>query len=557
MKKALAYLLAMLLCASMFAGCGSDEAQQETEQQTTEEQTADSNSASASGLSSEDCSGQVLTWNLGVDSQTLDPAFSVSDDSDSVINNTFEGLMRNSGEVAQPAMAQDMPQETVNEDGTVTLTYTIREASWSDGQPVTAQDFEFAWKRCANPENNASNAYLMSVLQGYDDIVAGDATIDELGVKAVDDSTLEVTLKQPTAYFNELLTLPAFMPLREDMVGSDDSWSKDPTRTVSNGPFTLAGYTEGKELVLQKNENYWNKDNVQLDYIVARMLDEQMAPVGMAFGDIVLTEGTVSQPENQTDTAGNTVEVPQLADTVSAAETASNRTVSLVINTNTGNAYLQDAEVRAALSQALDRTAAAEAAGGQPLLSVSGMAGDILSASADTQSALSVVEGKSADLGDEKTIEIVYLDNEETAAVLETVKSAWEALGFTVTLTPQDVATFTLSRNSLQYSDVLCSVWETDVEDQELYLQPYLSSNVQSGCGYTNPAFDQLMLDAIQGDESSRSATLTEAEQTLLNDAYVMPLYREVITTTSDTAKVSGWSVLPNGTYWFGGATLG
>lgn len=77
MKKALAYLLAMLLCASMFAGCGSDEAQQETEQQTTEEQTADSNSASASGLSSEDCSGQVLTWNLGVDSQTLDPAFSV------------------------------------------------------------------------------------------------------------------------------------------------------------------------------------------------------------------------------------------------------------------------------------------------------------------------------------------------------------------------------------------------------------------------------------------------------------------------------------------------
>ena len=246
-----------------------------------EEQTADSNSASASGLSSEDCSGQVLTWNLGVDSQTLDPAFSVSDDSDSVINNTFEGLMRNSGEGAQPAMAQDMPQETVNEDGTVTLTYTIREASWSDGQPVTAQDFEFAWKRCANPENNASNAYLMSVLPGYDDIVAGDATIDELGVKAVDDSTLEVTLKQPTAYFNELLTLPAFMPLREDMVGSDDSWSKDPTRTVSNGPFTLAGYTEGKELVLQKNENYWNKDNVQLDYIVARMLDEQMAPHGL------------------------------------------------------------------------------------------------------------------------------------------------------------------------------------------------------------------------------------------------------------------------------------
>ncbi len=562
MKKVLALLLAMLLSVSMLTGCGSNEEQlTEQDQQTTEEnpaqeETSEENSASANGLSSDDCKGQVLTWNLGVDSQTLDPAYSVSNDSDSVLNNTFEGLMRNTGEGAQPAMAQDMPQETTNEDGTVTLTYTLRDSSWSDGQPVTAKDFEFAWKRCANPENNMPNAYLMSLLLNYNEIVSGNATIDDLGVKAVDDKTLEVTLKQPAAYFNELLCLPAFMPLREDMVGSDDSWSKDPARAVSNGPFSLAGYTAGEEFVLQKNENYWNKDNVSLDYIVARMLDSQMTPVGMAFGDIELTQGAVSQPENQTDTNGNTVEVPQLADTISATETPSNRTVSLVVNANTGNAYLKDAEVRAALSKALDRTAAAQAASAQPLLSVSGMAGDVLSATADTQSAQSVIDSKSAELGEDKTIEIVYLDNAETAAALETVKSAWEALGFTVTLTPQDVQTFTASRNSLQYSDVLCSVWETDAEDQELYLQPYLSSNTQSGCGYSNPEFDQLMLDAIQGSAETRSSTLTEAENLLLSDAYVMPLYRDVITTTSDTAIVSGWIVLPSGTYWFGSATM-
>lgn len=562
MKKVLALLLAMLLSVSMLTGCGSNEEQlTEQDQQTTEEnpaqeETSEENSASANGLSSDDCKGQVLTWNLGVDSQTLDPAYSVSNDSDSVLNNTFEGLMRNTGEGAQPAMAQDMPQETTNEDGTVTLTYTLRDSSWSDGQPVTAKDFEFAWKRCANPENNMPNAYLMSLLLNYNEIVSGNATIDDLGVKAVDDKTLEVTLKQPAAYFNELLCLPAFMPLREDMVGSDDSWSKDPARAVSNGPFSLAGYTAGEEFVLQKNENYRNKDNVSLDYIVARMLDSQMTPVGMAFGDIELTQGAVSQPENQTDTNGNTVEVPQLADTISATETPSNRTVSLVVNANTGNAYLKDAEVRAALSKALDRTAAAQAASAQPLLSVSGMAGDVLSATADAQSAQSVIDSKSAELGEDKTIEIVYLDNAETAAALETVKSAWEALGFTVTLTPQDVQTFTASRNSLQYSDVLCSVWETDAEDQELYLQPYLSSNTQSGCGYSNPEFDQLMLDAIQGSAETRSSTLTEAENLLLSDAYVMPLYRDVITTTSDTAIVSGWTVLPSGTYWFGSATM-
>lgn len=555
MKKVLALTLAMLLCASMLAGCGKSEEEQQIEQQTTEQESADN--TNGIGMTSEDCKGKVLAWNVGVDSASFDPANSISADSKSVINNTLEGLMRNTGEGAAPAMAQQMPEEKVNEDGTVTLTYTLREATWSDGQPVTAGDFAFAWKRCADPENQMSNAYLMSVLANYDDIAAGLADIEELGVKAVDDTTLEVTLKQPTAYFNELLCLPAFMPLREDVAGTDSSWSKDPQRAVANGPFVFAGYTEGKELILKKNDNYWNKDTVAMDYIVARMLDEQMAPVGMAFGDISMTAGTVEQPQAQTDTAGNTVEVPQLAETIEASSVDSNRIVSLVVNANTGNSYLKDAKVRAALSQTLDRTAAAQAVGGdavaKPALSLSTQAGDILSAQPDTQAALEAVEAVEAK-DEDKSIEIVYLDNEQTQAALETVKSAWESLGFSVTLTAQDPQTFTLSRNSLQYSDVLCSVWDADVQDQQLYLQPYLSSNMQSGCGYSNPEFDQLMLDAIQGEQAQRQSALTDAEKLLLSDAYVMPLYRQMVTITTDTAKVSGWSVSADGTLWFGSA---
>lgn len=555
MKKVLALTLAMLLCASMLAGCGKSEEEQQTEQQTTEQESADN--TNGIGMTSEDCKGKVLAWNVGMDSASFDPANSISADSKSVINNTLEGLMRNTGEGAAPAMAQQMPEEKVNEDGTVTLTYTLREATWSDGQPVTAGDFAFAWKRCADPANQMSNAYLMSVLANYDDIAAGLADIEELGVKAVDDTTLEVILKQPTAYFNELLCLPAFMPLREDVAGNDSSWSKDPQRAVANGPFVFAGYTEGKELILKKNDSYWNKDTVAMDYIVARMLDEQMAPVGMAFGDISMTAGTVEQPQAQTDTAGNTVEVPQLAETIEASSVDSNRIVSLVVNANTGNSYLKDAKVRAALSQALDRTAAAQAAGGdavaKPALSLSTQAGDILSAQPDTQAAKEAIEAVEAK-DEDKSIEIVYLDNEQTQAALETVKSAWESLGFSVTLTAQDPQTFTLSRNSLQYSDVLCSVWDADVQDQQLYLQPYLSSNMQSGCGYSNPEFDQMMLDAIQGEQAQRQSALTDAEKLLLSDAYVMPLYRQMVTITTDTAKVSGWNVSADGTLWFGSA---
>lgn len=549
MKKIIALFLAMMLSVSMLSGCGSEENEQETQQQTQQNTEA----STEGNLVSTDCKGQVLTWNLGIDSSTLDPAHTVSADSKSVVNNTFEGLMRTNGDEVQPAMAADMPQKTVNEDGTVTLIYTLRESSWSDGQPVEAQDFEFARKRCADPQTKAENAYQLSALLNYDQIAQGTKEADELGVKALDDKTLEITLKQPAEYFNKMLGEPAFMPLREDLVSGDEAWSKNPQKAVSNGPFALAGYTEGKEFVLAKNKNYWNQEQVALDYIVARMLDENFAPVGMAFGDVVLTQGEIAQPENQTDTEGNTVEVPKLADTISAEQTPSGRVVNLVVNANTGNKLLQNKDVRNALSAALDRTAAAQAAGGEALLSVSGMGGEMLSASADAEQAKSVIES-AAD--EENKIEIVYLENEQTAAALEAVKSAWKALGLTVTLTPQDTQTFQMSRNSLQYADVLCSVWEADVADRELYLQPYLSSNTQSGCGYTNPEFDKAMMEAIQAKSEERNEKFAQAEQILLDDAYVMPLYREVLTTTSDTAKVSGWSVSPDGTYWFGNATL-
>lgn len=277
----------------------------------------------------------------------------------------------------------------------------------------------------------------MGYLANYDDISQGLAEVDTLGVKAVDDKTLEVTLKQPTEYFMNC-SLAGIYPLREDMVGSGEQLVQRSCREqFPNGPFTLVGYTAGTEFVLQKNDQYWNKENVSLDYIVARMLDENFAPVGMAFGDIMLTEGEVSQPENQTDTEGNTVEVPQLANTVTAATIPSSTVVSLVVNTNTANSLLKNVDVRNALSLALDRTAAAEAAGGQALLSVSPLGGENLSATADTEKALSMINGAGSEeatdteeqTADDKSIEIVYLENDELAAALETVKSSWEALG--------------------------------------------------------------------------------------------------------------------------------
>lgn len=555
MKKYLAIFLAMLLSVSALAGCGKDTQEDQQENTRQEEQIQEESETTDSGnMDSKQCKGNVLTWNIAFDTETLDPAHSVTTDSKSLVNNLFEGLMRNDGKAIVPAIAEGAPSEEETEDGIV-LTYTLKEAFWSDGQPVTANDFEYAWKRCVDPETKSENAYLMSVIAGYDDIAQGLADKDSLAVKALDDKTLEVTLKQTTPYFDELLTLPAFMPLREDM-----QEFKDPMTAVSNGPFTLAGYTEQKEFVLKKNPQYHNADSVSLDYVVARMLNENFAPVAMAFGDIMMTGGTVSQPQDQTDTEGNTVKVPELPQTLKETTVNTNTVVNLLINQNTTNPLLKSHKGRVALSLAVNRQEAAENAGNAvALTSATTTSGEMLPASAELEDANKLMEeylsqNKDAD----KTVEIVYLANDEMKAALESVQAAWKELGIDVTLVAEtDVENFKRIRNSLQYKDIICSAWEADAADEQLYLQPFLTSNMQSGCGYTNPKFDEEMIKAMESKGEERSEYLLEAETILLKDAYVIPLYQKVMTVTSDTARVNGWELLPNGTYWFGDAFLG
>ena len=566
MKKVLAILLAMLLSMSALTGCGSEEKTEE-KNETVQEETAEDKenedkeseekeeaSVEAGNMVSKQCEGNILTWNLAYDTENLDPAQSVSADSRSLVNNLFEGLMRDTGDGVKPALAADMPVVTENKNGTVTLTYTLIDSKWSDGQPVTAKDFEYGWKRCADPENGAANAYLMSVLDGYSDIAQGVAKIDSLGVKAVDEKTLEVTLKQPTAYFNDLLALPAFMPVREDMQNF-----KDPKTAVSNGPFVLAGYTQGKEMILKKNPEYHNAEEVSLDYVIARMLNDNFGPVAMAYGDVVLTSGKVEQPADQTDTEGNTVKVPELPKTLEETTINSNTVVNLLVNANTSNSMLKNHKVRAALSLGLDRKAAAEAAGNAiALTSATGMSGEMLPASPEIEDAKKMMdEYFAANPNADKTIEIVFLKNDELQAALETVQKEWTDLGLEVTLTAQDAETYKKSRNSLQYADIICSVWEADVQDGQQFLEPFLTSNMQSGCGYTNTEFDEAMIAAIKAEGSAREEKLTAAETVLLKDAYVMPLYQKTLTATSDAARINGWKILPNGAYWFGDTALG
>jgi oligopeptide transport system substrate-binding protein len=213
-----------------------------------------------------------LAWNLGSDPKTLDPQLNSASDAGDILTNLYEGLMREVDGKLVNGMADSYE---VSEDGLV-YTFTLKDAKWSDGEPVTAGDFEFGWKRAMNPETASEYSFIMesASIKGAAEYIGGTGSADEVGVKALDDKTLEVTLTAPTEYFLGLTGFYTFMPVREDVVDVEGIWAKDPAKAISNGPFKLSEYKAGDKIVLVKNENYWNADSVKLNTITASMIVE-------------------------------------------------------------------------------------------------------------------------------------------------------------------------------------------------------------------------------------------------------------------------------------------
>ena len=202
---------------------------------------------------------------------TIDPALNSAVDGATMIVHLFSGLAKwepqGDGTFAiAPDCAEELVEGVQNEDGTVTYTYTLREGlTWSDGQPLTAKDFEFAWKRAASEELGADYGYMFDVIKGYP---------NELAVTAVDDTTLEVTSSNFIAYWNELMAFPTYFPTREDIV-SDESWATDPATYVCSGAYTLDGWKHNSLITLKKRAEYWDADNITMDEINFYLSDDQ------------------------------------------------------------------------------------------------------------------------------------------------------------------------------------------------------------------------------------------------------------------------------------------
>jgi len=269
-KRIWAILMVVALLAVTLTGCG--------------EETKKANNPEGEKTETEnkiDDEQYITTTTL--EPQAIDPSKSSDVYSSQILNEITEGLARievdeKGTDVYKPAGAEKWD---VSDDGLV-WTFHLRDYKWSDGKTVTAKDFEYGIKRTIDPKVASNYAFLLYPIKNAQVCNTGEKPLDELGVKTVDDKTLEITLEGPCAYFEKLLAFKTMYPQRQDLVEKwGDKSGTEAEYTISCGPFELSEWTHKNQLVLTKNENYWDKDNVKLDKLTYKVATDPTTRANM------------------------------------------------------------------------------------------------------------------------------------------------------------------------------------------------------------------------------------------------------------------------------------
>ncbi|VYU08465.1 peptide ABC transporter substrate-binding protein [Clostridium tertium] len=505
LRKICAVALTLALGMSVFAGCGS------------------SNS-------------DALIYNLGEDPETIDPTLNTSSGAGSIIDNAFEGLMRlDENEKAVPGVAESVDESA---DGLVYTFHLREDAKWSDGQGVTAKDFEYSWVRALDKETAAEYAYQLFYIKNGQKFNEGKATRDELGIKVIDDYTLEVTLEAPTAYFKELTAFTTYMPLREDIVSADpEGWALDPATYVSNGPFKLVQWDIKDQLVFEKNEEYWNAKEIKLPGVVFKLVtDQNTAYASLKAGDFDMVD-TVPPAEIAAGQEEGLVTIyPNLA------------TYMLVLNVGKQSTLpedvkkaLNDPKVRKALAISIDRKAIVEnvtKSGQVPAYSYvpKGILNEEGKDFADKEyydaNKANVEEAKKllAEAGYPNgeglpTLEFMYNTEGDHKLVAQAIQQDWAKIGVNVELVNQEWKVFLNTRQEGQY-EIARHGWSGDYVDPMTFLDLWLTGGGNNDAGYSNPEYDALVNQAkAEGDQAKRWELMRQAEDILMEDMPIIPLY--------------------------------
>ena len=470
---------------------------------------------------------QVFKYRVLDNINTLDPQLVEDVDTSSVVRSLFEGLY-NSGADGNPVPGVAESYD-VNEDKTV-YTFHLRDAKWSNGDPVTAGDFVYAWQRAVNPETASDYAYfvgLVGVLNA-DAIVAGEKPVEELGVKAIDDKTLEVTLSFSSPWFVRTLSHATLFPAPKAVIEAKGiEWTK-PENIVGNGAYMLVENTPGERVVAKRNPNYWDNENSVLEEVQWLTInDENQGLTRWRAGEVDQTDVPAGQyPALEAELPDNTHSVPQFC------------TYYFGVNMTDSQPQeaLKDQRVREALSLAIDRDVIVNGilqGGQQPAYSftnpyTAGFTVPDIPAASMTQAerdARAVELMAEAGYGKDNPLELSYIYNTSEAhkKIATVVSQMWsEKLGVSLLLEDMEFQTLLDRRHSKDY-ELARNAWCGDYNEASTFLSLLDSKSEQNDQGYANAEVDKLLAEAKLSDDPNPQYTAVEAQ--IAADVPVMPIY--------------------------------
>ena len=544
-KKILALLLTGVMAVSVFAGCGGGDSSSSASEGSSAADDAATAEDSSSGSTEGDT--QVLnirTTSFGNNYDVQDMGWRW------MMAACYSGLYRNvADEEGEHFVLDGAESVDISEDGTVYTFHLRQDAKWSDGEPVTAHDYEYGWKRLLDPQYGYDYASFVFNIVGAEEYNSGSGSVDDVKAVALDDYTFEVTLKQADPTFEAKLVSTPLYPTREDIAeAAGDQWGKDWTLCVYNGPFCMTGLVEDNQMTWTKNEYYWDAENTHLDTINWYLVAEDSTAATMFDNgelDVLQTSGDYSRKYQSEAEAGNiqmiTADYPG--------------TVYLAFDhANGGNSGLMgNVKIRKALAYSINREEMIEAVYGRyvpaygfisPAITLDGesyreqveepmlaeyneYAGDNEALQALFQEGLQEL-GMDTDLSKVTVTYLSYGSTVEDDALREYLQQTWQQnLGITVELnTVGDYSLFTAERDAGNF-DVYYSGWYSDYNDPLDYLATMKSGDFPSASGnYNSEEYDSL-IDSLsgEGDNAKRLEIYSQAEQVLFDDCALIPLY--------------------------------
>lgn len=516
MKK-IALLLVLIMLLSAVAGCGGGTTTQGEQKTEDIQETAPKE-------------GQTITYNLGAQPGSIDPAKCNEVVGFNVIYNVFEGLVRlDENSNPEPGMAEKWD---ISQDG-LTWTFHLRDAKWADGKPVTAADFEYAWKRVLDPATGAPFAYDLYYVKNGRAYNEGKASADDVGVKAQDDKTLVVTLENPTPYFLTILSLPQTVPMRKDMVEQDpEGWSTKPELYMGNGPFKMTAWTMNDSYTFEKNENYWDAASVKPAKLVfTLMVDANTALSSFESGELDIIDLVPTQEIKRLQDEGKLKIYPNIG--------------TYYVLFNTQKPPFDDPRVRKAFSLAIDRRGIIDnvAMGGQipagsfvpygypdadPTKDFREVGGDFYDpekANIEEAKKLLAEAGYPDGKGFPK-VSYIYNTSEAHKQIGEALQAMWkDALGVDVEIRNMEWSVYLDERQQGNY-DMARAGWMSEFRDPIAMLELFTTGSVNNDAKWSNKEFDDLIKVAKStSDQKARMEALHKADAIMMEEMPVAPIY--------------------------------